>query len=96
MNRGGRKCYPLRNIAREDYTSSRLRGTPASRRVADVQELDREKSSTDMDQLVVPLTELTMFQKEQRRQMEETESQQEERRLEEQQLRQQQYEQHQE
>ena len=96
VNRGGRKRYPLRNVAREDYTSSRLRGTPASRRVADIPELDREESSTDMDQLVVALTELTMFQKEQQRRMEETQRQQEEHRLEEQQLRQQQYEQHQE
>ena len=63
VNREGQKLYPLRNVGREDYTSSWLRGTPASRRVADVQEVDWEESSTDMDQLVFALMELTMFQK---------------------------------
>ena len=40
VNRGGRKHYPLRSIVTKDYTSSRLRETPASRRIADVQEVD--------------------------------------------------------
>ena len=63
VDRGGPKHCPLRSIATEDYTSSQLRRTPASRRIAYVQEVDQEESCTDMDQLVIALMELTVFQK---------------------------------
>ena len=64
--RSSRTKYSLGDVPRQDYDYDRqLRGPPVSRGLILASFTEQETSTTEMDQLVAALTELTKFQQEQ-------------------------------